>query len=124
MTRFHNLLKSFLCLGLLGILSGCVLAEVAMVGASYAVFLPSPDPDPEFPWRGTNHYEPIILTSNKDMMRIKYLSVGPNAEHERVKQLMFDNCHGAFIEISRVELRGYDTVEAECTHNTDFSFTR
>jgi len=55
--------------------------------------------------------------SNKDMIQIKYLSVGPNAEHEQVKQLMSDHCHGAYIETSRVELRGYDTVEAECTHD-------
>ena len=50
-------------------------------------------------------------------MRIKYLSVGPNAEHEQVKQLMSEHCHGAYIETSREELRGYDTVEAECTHD-------
>jgi len=120
-TSLHKLLRSFLCLALLGILSGCVLAEVAIEGAMYAYI---PNPEPESPWRGTNHYEPIILASDKDMIRIKYLSVGPNAEHEQVKQLMFDNCHGAFIETSRVELRGYDTVEAECTHNTDFNFAR
>jgi len=78
--------------------------------------MPPPDSDPYE--TGKNHYEPVILASNKDMIRIKYLSVGPNAEHERVKQLMSDHCHGAYIESSRVELRGYDTVEAECTHDT------
>ena len=56
--------------------------------------------------------------SNKEMIRIKYLSVGPNAEHEQVKQLMSEHCDGAYIETSRVELSGYDTVEAECTHDT------
>ncbi len=50
------------------------------------------------------------------MIRIKYLSIGPNAEHEQVKQLMLEHCQGAYIETSRVELRGYTTVEAECTH--------
>ena len=67
---------------------------------------------------GKNHYEPIILMSNKEKIRIKYLSVGPNAEHEQVRQLMSEHCHGAYTETSRVELRGYDTVEAECTHDT------
>ena len=57
--------------------------------------------------------------SNKDMIQIKYLSVGPNAEHEQVSQLMFDHCHGAYIETSRVELRGLTTVDAECTHGTE-----
>ena len=58
----------------------------------------------------------MVLASNKDMIQIKYLSLGPNAEHEQVTQLISDHCDGAYIETSRVELRGYDTVEAECTH--------
>lgn len=106
----HNLLTPFLWLVLLGLLSGCTYLDVVTVA-----MIPSPDADPNE--TGKNHYEPIILTFNKDMIRIKYLSVGPNAEHEQVKQLMFDHCHGAYIETSRVELRGYDIVEADCTKN-------
>ena len=53
------------------------------------------------------------------MIQIKYLSVDPNAEHEQVKQLISEHCHGAYIETSRKELRGYDIVEAECTHGTE-----
>jgi hypothetical protein len=110
----HKLTTPLLCLVLLGVLSGCMLVEV--LPGLYIV--PTYQPDPE-PWRtGKNYYEPVILTSNEDMIRIKYLSVGPNAEHKQVKQLMIDHCHGAYIETSRVELRGYDTVEAECTHDT------
>jgi hypothetical protein len=106
---FHNLLKSVLCLVLLGILSGCqALVELELI--------PEPYPDPL--QTGKNHYKPIILTSTKDMIQIKYLSVGPNAQHEKVLQLIFDHCDGAYIETSREELRGYTTVEAECTHDT------
>ena len=100
---FHKLTTPFLPLVLLGILSGCL----------YIVDHKYPEPG----HTGKNHYEPIILASNKEMIQIKYLSVGPNAEHKQVKQLMSEHCHGAYIETSRVELRGYDTVEAECTHD-------
>ena len=114
---FLRLTTPFLCIFLLGVLSGCgsSLGSVAVSALSYG----PPQPDPE-PWRtGKNYYEPVILTSNENNIRIKYLSVGPNAEHEQVKQLMSEHCHGAYIETSRVELRGYDTVEAECTHGTE-----
>jgi len=96
----------FLCIVLFGTLSGClVLADVA-ANASYAVH------------RATQkNYEPIIMTSNENKIRIKYRSVGSKAEHEQVKQLMSEHCNGAYVETSRTELKGYDTVEAECTHD-------
>ena len=110
MPSFRDLLKSFLCLVLPGILSGCTTLDVVTVA-----MMPSPDADPYSHRTGKNHYEPIILTSNEDMIAIKYLSEGPNAEHEEVKQLIFDHCDGAYIETNRAELRGYTTVEADCT---------
>ena len=112
--RLHKLITALLSLLLPGILSTCTLVTVALltvpVGPSQMYAEPGQT--------GKNHYEPVILASNENMIRIKYLSVGPNAEHEQVRQLMSDHCHGAYIETSRVELRGYDTVEAECTHDT------
>ena len=116
---FHKLPTPFLCLVLLGELSGCsALAEVTIEAA--ASMLWEPDPDLTDSHRtGKNHYEPVILTSNENMVRIKYLSVGPNAEHEQVTQLIFDHCDGTYIETNRVELRGYTTVDAECTHDTE-----
>ena len=109
--NIRHLLKLTISLVLYGLLSGCSVLDVV-------IFAPSPPPDPE-PWRtGKNQYEPIILASNEDMIRIKYLSTGPNAEHEQVTQLISDHCRDAYIETSRVELRGYTTVDAECTHGT------
>jgi len=114
--NISQLLKQTISLVLLGLLSGC-----AEVGTSIAVeFIGdvSGKAHPE-PWNtGKNHYDPVILTSNEDMVSIKYLSVGPNAEHDQVMQLISDHCHGTYIETSRVELRGYTTVDAECTHDT------
>ena len=124
----RQLLKLTISLVLLGLLSGCVIKEghvLDIYDITRLAIEPSLEAavnkprDPYSHRTGKNHYEPIVLASNKDMIIIKYLSVGPNAEHEQVKQLMFDHCHGAYIETSRVELRGYDTVEAECTHATD-----
>ncbi len=59
------------------------------------------------------------MTSNENKIRIKYRSVGSKAEHEQVKQLMSEHCNGAYVETSRTELKGYDTVEAECTHRIE-----
>jgi hypothetical protein len=129
----RQVLALTISLVLLGLLSGCVVggvlvlatgqyavSELAGRAIEHAVVAAATKPrDPYSYVTGKNHYEPVILTSNEDMIRIKYLSVGPNAEHEQVTQLISDHCHGAYIETSRVELRGYDTVEAECTHVTE-----
>ena len=117
---FHKLPTPFLGLVLLGVLSGCsALGEVTIEAMS---MLPIWGPDPDSPdshRTGKNHYEPVILTSNENMVRVKYLSVGPNAEHEQIMQLIFDHCDGTYIETNRVELRGYTIVDAECTHGTE-----
>ena len=112
--NIRQILKLAISLVLYGLLSGCSIVDVVNVA-----MIPPPDEGPDSHRTGKNHYEPVILYSTKDWIRIKYLSVGPNAEHEQVKQLMSEHCHGAYIETSRVELRGYDTVEAECTHGTE-----
>ena len=109
-SNIRQVLKLIISLVLLGLLSGCSPLE-------FVIFGPPPKADsPNSHRTGKNHYEPVVLASNKDMIQIKYLSLGPNAEHEQVTQLISDHCDGAYIETSRVELRGYDTVEAECTH--------
>ncbi len=114
MPSFHILFRPILCLVLFGILSDCTTIDVVTVA-----MMPSPDADPYSHRTGKNHYEPVILTSNENMVRVKYLSVGPNAEHEQATQLIFDHCDGTYIETYRVELRGYTTVDAECTHGTE-----
>ena len=116
----HKSPTHFLCLVLLGVLSGC-----ASVGAGLeSVFFPLEDladearkDSPDYYRTGKNHYKPVILTSSESVIRIKYLSVGPNAEHEQVTQLIFDHCDGTYIETNRVELRGYTIVDADCTHH-------
>ena len=93
MPSFHILFKPVLCLVLFGILSGCTIYDVATVA-----MIPSPDADPYSHRTGKNHYEPVIFASNKDWIRVKYLSVGPNAEHEQVVQLIVEHCEGTYIE--------------------------
>jgi len=107
-SNIRQILKLTTSLVLYGLISGCEILE----DVRNEKIRNSPD----FLRTGKNHYEPLILSSNQDRISIKYLSVGPNAEHEQVMQLIFDHCHGAYVETSRVELRGYDTVEAACTH--------
>ena len=99
--NFRNLLIMFLSLLLLGILSGC-----------------SRDKKKASKKR-QDHYEPTILTSNGDMIRIKYLDVNSNAQPEQALQLIIDHCGGSYIETTRMNESGYTTVEAECTHGTN-----
>jgi hypothetical protein len=116
---FHKLPTPFLCFLLLGVLSGCV---IGLEG----IFYPLEDlaheakmDSPDYYRTGKNHYEPMIIDSNKDWIRVKYLSVGPNAEHEQVVQLIIEHCDGTYLETNRAELRGYTTVEAECTRGAE-----
>ena len=124
-SNIRQILILTISLLLFGLLSGCVndgalvVDPYELVGIALGPAIEAGVNKPRDPYShrtGKNHYEPEILASNKEMIRIKYLSVGPNAEHEQVTQLIRDHCDGAYIETSRVELRGYDTVEAECTH--------
>jgi len=97
--NFRNLLIMFLSLLLLGILSGCSWRD-KIKGK-----------------KRPNHYEPVILTSNEDMIRIKYLDVNSNAQPDQALQLITDHCGGSYIETARMNEPGYTTVEAECTHD-------
>jgi hypothetical protein len=131
--NLHKLVTPFLCLVLLKILPGCAplayiavqtlvpvavepLADVALDGF---IYLSTTPPDPYSHRTGKNFYEPMILASSKDRVSVKYLSVGPNAEHKQVLQLIIEHCDGNYIETNRAELRGYTTVEAECTHGNE-----
>ena len=109
------ILKLTISLVLYGLLSGCESIFFRLEDLADEARKDSPG---QFR-TGKNHYEPVILTSNKDIVRIKSLSVGPNAEHEQVKKLISEHCQGAYIETSRVELRGYTTVDAGCFHDVE-----
>ena len=99
--NFRNLLIMFLSLLLIGILSGCSSRDKKKVRK-----------------KRQNHYEPIILTSNQDMIQIKYLDVNSYAQHEQALQLISDHCGGSYVETTRMKETGYTTIEVECTRNT------
>ena len=96
---FRNLLIMFLCLLLVGLLSGCSFFGDKKKASK----------------KRRNHYEPIILNSSGDMIRIKYLDVNSYAQPEQALQLVADHCDGSYIETDRVSETGYTTVEAKCT---------
>jgi hypothetical protein len=112
--HFHSDSNMFLSLALLGMVSGCTVVGLV---ADMATIIPNPDSMQNEPRH--NYYEPTILRSTGDMIRIKYLDVNSNAQHEQVQQLMIDHCDGSYIETYRVNETGWTTVEAECTHDTD-----
>ena len=99
--NFRNLLIMFLSLLLLGIFSGCSSRDKKKASK-----------------KRPNHYEPTILASNEDMIRIKYLDVNSSAQPEQALQLIIDHCSGSYIETTRMNETGYTAVEAECTHDT------
>lgn len=112
--NIHQISKLITSLALYGLISGCSIVDVVNVA-----MISPPDEGPNSHRTGKNHYEPVILSSNEDMIRIRYLSVGPNVEHEQVTQLIFDHCDGAYIKTNQVELRGYTTIDAECSKNVE-----
>jgi hypothetical protein len=97
--RKKKLLSLSLLATVTGIISGCAAVESSKTRQNY--------------------YEPEILTSRQDMIRLQYLGTGPHTRHEEVIQTMSDHCDGSYVETYRVHEIGYTTVEAECTGSTD-----
>ena len=96
---------------LFALLSGCQVFGSAVEAAALAH-----PPIPTEPNESkTNYYEPVVLSSNKDAISIKYLTVNSNAMHGEVIKLFEENCDGSYVEISRQEIEGWTTMEAECT---------
>ena len=114
---FHFWPKLFPSVVLLGVLSGCSAADVLNTIILTEEIKKSSEPESPGPVK--NRYEPVILASNEENIRISYLSVGPNAKHEQVTQMISDHCDGSYTETNRVKLNGYTTIDAECTHVTD-----
>jgi hypothetical protein len=114
--RKKKLLSLSLLATVTGIISGCAAIGTPFLGemATYAVGAAV-----ESSKTRQNYYEPEILTSRQDMIRIQYLGTGPHTRHEEVIQTMSDHCDGSYVETYRVHEIGYTTVEAECTGSTD-----
>jgi len=108
----------FVCVALLVALSGCqaVFWPLETLGLDLANEAKARSPD-SF-GAGKNQYEPVILTADENAIRIKYLNVGPYAQHDQVTQLIIEHCNGNYTETNRADLRGYTTVDAECTPGT------
>ena len=53
------------------------------------------------------------------MIRVKYLDVNSNAQHEETLQLMSKHCGGSYIETYRANEDGYTIVEVKCTLDSD-----
>jgi len=112
-SKNHQVLKLTISLVLVGVLSGCAVSvwTLPTFVSATAIGLPKAP--------GKNYYKPIVLASNEDMIRIKYLSAGSNAQRERVLKLIADQCDDSYIETSRKNVQGWVTVKAECLHETD-----
>jgi len=110
----RQILKLTISLVLLGLLSGCFAADVALITVTVVPVPPLGD---------RAEYEPLppkVKSSTDQTITVKYRSVGPDVQHDEAMQLITDHCNGSYIEISRVNMSGWLTVEAQCTHSTDF----
>lgn len=115
--QFHCYSNMLASLVLLGIVSGCTAVGIGAEVASLASVTPYPDSMQNEARH--NYYEATILVSNPDLIRVKYLDVNSNAQHEEALQLMSKHCGGSYIETYRANEDGYTIIEAECTLNTD-----
>ena len=112
--RKKKLLSLNLLVTVIVIISGCFAADVALITVSVVPVPPLGD---------RAEYEPLppkVKSSTDQTITVKYRSVGPDVQHDEAMQLITDHCNGSYIEISRVNMSGWLTVEAQCTHNTDF----
>ena len=115
--HFHSDSNMLASLVLLGIVSGCTAIGIGADVATMAALIANPDSMQNEPRH--NHYEPTILVSNPDLIRVKYLDVNSNAQHEEALQLMSKHCGGSYIETYRANEDGYTIVEAECNRIND-----
>ena len=113
----RQILKLTISLVLLGLLSGCGAIGIGVEVVSLASSIPNPDSMQNEARH--NYYEATILVSNQDLIRVKYLDVNSNAQHEEALQLMSKHCGGSYIETYRANEDGYTIVEAECNRIKD-----
>jgi hypothetical protein len=107
--QFRKVLMTFPGLLMTGLLSGCEVLSF-MVPAVYNT--PSIHTDPTY--TGVNHYEPVILESDKGMIRVQYLDVNEYAQPEQAMQLIEEHCHGAFVVTGREKEGSRTVISADC----------
>ena len=101
--NIRQVLKLTISLVLLGLLSGCFAAQVALL----VVSLPGPGGGDISSLSG-------VLCTTEDSIGVKYHTAEPNVQHDEAMQLITEHCVGGYVETKRVEYADSCTVYATC----------
>lgn len=101
--NIRQVLKLTISLVLLGLLSGCFVAQVALL----VVSLPGPGGGDISSLSG-------VLCTTEDSIGVKYHTAEPNVQHDEAMQLITEHCVGGYVETKRVEYADSRTVYATC----------
>jgi len=101
--NIRQILKLTISLVLLGLLSGCLVAQIALLAGS----LPGPG-------SGDISSLPKVLCTTEDSIGVKYHTAEPNVQHDEAMQLITEHCVGGYVETKRVEYADSRIVYATC----------
>ena len=98
----RQILKLTISLVLYGLLSGCLVADIAFLAGS----LPT----------GSGDISSLsgVLCTTEDSIGVKYHTAEPNVQHDEAMQLITEHCVGGYVETKRVEYADSRTVYATC----------
>ena len=97
-----QILKLTISLVLYGLLSGCLVADIAFLVGS----LPT----------GSGDISSLsgVLCTTEDSIGVKYHTVEPNVQHDEAMQVIAEHCVNGYVETKRVEYADSLTVYATC----------
>ena len=104
--NIRQVLKLTISLVLLGLLSGCVAAQTALLVGDLA----------RLPGSGSYDYSSLsgVLCTTEDSIGVKYHTAEPNVQHDEAMQLITEHCVSGYVETKRVEYTDSRIVYATC----------
>ena len=104
--NIRQVLKLAISLVLLGLLSGCLVAQGVLLVGDLA----------RLPGSGSYDYSSLsgVLCTTEDSIGVKYHTAEPNDQHDEVMQFITEHCGGGYVETKRVEYADSRIVYATC----------
>jgi hypothetical protein len=105
--NIRQVLKLTISLVLLGLLSGCFAAQVALFDTPFLTL----GSLQVLPGSGYNQSLSGVLCTTEDSIGVKYQ---PNVQHDEAMQVVTEHCGGGYVETKRVEYADSRIVYATC----------
>jgi len=102
-SNIRQLLKLTISLVLLGLLSGCLAADVAFLVLNL----------PVSGYRDNSSLSGVLCTT-EDSIGVKYHTAEPNVQHDEAMQVITEHCVNGWVETKRVEYVDSRDVYATC----------